>query len=97
MTTEQKPSRAKARTFSKEFKEEIVQKLEAGTTRPVEVLNEHALSPSTLYGWIKRYKKEGVAGLATKSTRPHHQPKKTYQWIIDKIIGIKSFATDQGE
>jgi transposase-like protein len=52
--------------------------------------NQCGIGFSTLGKWRKIYRQHGADALVAKSSRPHHQPKKTHQWIIDKIKSLKS-------
>lgn len=55
-----------------------------------------ALSQSVpLYGWLK--KKQGSwDALPDGSRRPHHQPKLTSKWIVDKIFKLKKEKPEMG-
>ena len=53
-------------------------------------------SDVTLRGWIKKYDEFGADGLIVRPSRPHHSPKKTSKWIVDKIIKIKKDRTEIG-
>ena len=52
--------------------------------------------PRTLHHWMEIYREKGEAGFTAKSKRPHYQPKKTSQWIVDKIIEIKKTKPEMG-
>jgi len=43
----------------------------------------------TIKYWLARYRVHGLAGLIDYSMIPHHQPNKTPQWIVDRILAIK--------
>jgi transposase len=43
------------RTFSQEFKQQIVEDLLSGESRPVQLCRRHNISPSLLYHWKKQY------------------------------------------
>lgn len=47
-------------------------------------------SERTLKYWIARYRKSGIAGLASHSTRPKSQPNETPIWLKEKIISMRS-------
>lgn len=36
----------------------------------------YGISRKTGYKWLKRYREEGEAGLADRSRRPHHSPRR---------------------
>jgi transposase-like protein len=47
------------RSFSPEFKLELVRQLAAGEKRPAQVCREHNLTPSLLHRWRKQYDQHG--------------------------------------
>lgn len=48
------------RTFSREFKLEIVQQLASGEKRPAQVCREHNLAPSLLQRWRQQHAQHGA-------------------------------------
>ena len=83
------------RKHSQEFKLSSVKRVEAGESATA-VARELKLSPSLLSKWLKDYRARGLEGLQNKSSRPHHQPKKTSQWIIDKVLKLKRSKPELG-
>jgi len=85
----------KQKSYTFEFKKKVIERaLEDGIAPAA---REFAIkAPSTVHTWMKRYKENGWDGLKGKSRRPHHQPKKTSQWIIDKILKIKKEKPEMG-
>lgn len=87
--------KVKPKQYTIEFKKECVD-------RSIELKNmtqasrEKGIPVATLNHWLKLFKSKGLGGLVTKSTRPHHQPKKTSQWIIDKILSFKKDRPEAG-
>ena len=43
------------RTFSQEFKRQVVEELMSGESRPAQLCRRHNISPSLLYYWKKQY------------------------------------------
>jgi transposase-like protein len=43
------------RTFSQEFKRQVVEELLTGESRPAQLCRRHNISPSLLYHWKKQY------------------------------------------
>ena len=43
------------RTFSLEFKRQVVEELLSGESRPAQLCRRHNISPSVLYHWKKQY------------------------------------------
>jgi transposase len=49
----------KRRTFTPEFKFEVVMEVVTGQKRPVEICRQHQLSDSTLERWCQRFRERG--------------------------------------
>ena len=85
----------KLKEYTIEFKKECVDRAsELGNMTLAS--REKGIPVSTLDVWIKKHTAKGLEGLTSKSTRPHHQPKKTSQWIIDKILSFKKEKPEAG-
>ena len=84
----------KLRTYNSKQKLELVKQCD--TQSIVSVAMRAKIPKSTLYTWVKNYKAHGIEGLVKKSSRPNHSPKKTNQWIIDKIIELKKQNPEMG-
>ena len=54
-----------------------------------QLLSVCPFSKRTIQYWLSRYKQYGIEGLTDKSMIPHHQPDKTPEWMIDRILAIK--------
>lgn len=52
------------RTFSREFKLELCQKIELGQTTKAGACREHGLSPSLLDRWLEKYRQKGQGAFA---------------------------------
>lgn len=83
--------------YSAEFKQKIIDRVKAGES-VVSVCREvGGLSVSTVHSWVHKHRAGSIAGtVASKSRRPHHQPKLTSQWIVDKILKIKKEKAEMG-
>ena len=81
--------------YSQEFKLAAIKRVEAGESA-TKVRADLGLAPSVFHKWCLRYKENGLEGLIDKTPRPHHQPKKTSQWIIDKVLGLKKSKPELG-
>ena len=55
------------RTFTREFKLEIVRQLASGAKRPAQVCREHQLSDSLLARWRHDYAERGEAAFSPRS------------------------------
>jgi transposase-like protein len=47
------------------------------------------ISSATAYKWLERFQNEGARGLADRSRRPHHSPRKTTPLIEDTVLGLR--------
>ena len=71
----------------------IAQRVLAGH-KPGEVAKQVGVSRQTVYKWVRRFKEEGSAGLADRSSRPHTSPTKTSVKVVARITAarVKHFA-----
>ena len=83
------------RRHSQEFKLDVVKRIEAGESSS-SVCKEFGISTGLPFKWRRDYRDHGLEGLQLKSSRPHHQPKKTSQWIIEKVLGLKKAKPELG-
>jgi transposase InsO family protein len=67
----------------------IVARVLAGH-RPGEVAKQLGISRQTVYKWVRRWRTEGEAGLADRSSRPHAMPHKTPPETVERIIAARS-------
>lgn len=80
--------------YTHEKKLEILERAKAvGVTKAA---TEYGVPRGNIDRWRREYKDSGADGLKNKSSRPHHQPKRTSQWVIDKIIKIKREKPEMG-
>ena len=54
----------------------FVREVQAGDESVADLCRIYGVSRKTGYKWLKRYDREGVAGLADRSRAPRHQPRK---------------------
>ncbi len=54
-----------------------------------ELCRRFGISRKTGYKWIQRYREEGESGLADRSRRPHHSPKRTSAEIEAEVDGVR--------
>ena len=47
------------------------------------------ISSATAYKWLDRFQHEGEPGLADRSRRPHHSPRKTATMIEDAVLCMR--------
>ncbi|MEX5718990.1 IS481 family transposase [Geodermatophilus maliterrae] len=66
----------------------IVDRVLAGH-RPGEVAKQLGVSRQTVYKWVRRWRAEGQAGLADRSSRPHRIPRATTAERVAEIIAAR--------
>lgn len=54
----------RGRTFTREFKLEVVRQVERGERRPVQVCREHSLADGVLWRWRREYAARGEAAFS---------------------------------
>jgi transposase InsO family protein len=48
------------------------------------------VSRATGYKWVRRFRAEGVAGLADRTSRPHHSPRRTAAIDVERILQARA-------
>ena len=66
----------------------ILERLEAGWTQS-QAADAGGVSRATVAKWKKRYREEGVAGLADRSSRPHRSPRMTPSAIVAEVCRLR--------
>ncbi|QPP07334.1 IS481 family transposase [Streptomyces bathyalis] len=67
----------------------LVDRVRSG--RPVaHVAREMGISRATAYKWVRRYACEGQAGLADRSSRPHHTPHRTPRALELRVCALRT-------
>jgi transposase InsO family protein len=57
--------------------------------RPAEAAKMFMVAPRTARKWAERYRLEGEAGMADRSSRPHHSPAKTPGPLVRQIVVLR--------
>ena len=57
--------------------------------RPGEVAKQLGISRQTVYKWLRRWRTEGAAGLADRSSRPHAMPRQTPPEQVAAIVAAR--------
>jgi transposase InsO family protein len=57
--------------------------------RPARAAERYDVSWKTATKWADRYRREGVAGMADRSSRPHRQPNRTPTPTVRKIVHLR--------
>ena len=69
-------------------REILISRLKRGEY-PVDVATAMGVSTSTVYKWRRRYRAEGLAGLADRSSRPNASPNRTPDEVEMKVIALR--------
>ncbi|MFC5952900.1 IS481 family transposase [Pseudonocardia lutea] len=56
------------------------------------IAEQLGISRATVYKWINRYRAEGWAGLADRSSRPHRSPTRTSAEVEDRVLALRAAA-----
>jgi putative transposase len=54
-----------------------------------ELAAQYGISRKTAYKWLDRYKRDGIAGLADHSRRPHHSPQASDPALMEQILAVR--------
>ncbi|GAA4544644.1 IS481 family transposase [Pseudonocardia xishanensis] len=69
----------------------IVRRWQAGWPA-ARIAEQLGVSRATVHKWIRRYRAEGWAGLADRSSRPHHSPTRTAVEVEDRVLALRAAA-----
>ena len=69
-------------------RERIVRLVESGQT-PKAVSEAVGVCPRTVRKWVGRYRREGLAGLCDRSSRPHRLRKPTPQAVVEQVEALR--------
>ena len=69
-------------------RERIVRQVASGQT-PEAVAEAAGVCPRTVRKWVERYRREGLAGLQDRSSRPHRLHRPTPQAVVEKIERLR--------
>jgi len=65
--------------------------------KPLRALcQEFGISRPTGRLWLKRYREQGIEGIAERSRRPHHSPRKTIGEMEDLVVKLRERFPDWG-
>jgi transposase InsO family protein len=54
-----------------------------------ELCERYGVSRKTGYSLVARYERDGVGGLALRSSRPHHSPQATVSVVVEAIVAMR--------
>jgi transposase InsO family protein len=69
-------------------RERIVRQVSSGQT-PKAVAQAAGVCPRTVRKWVDRYRREGVAGLRDRNSRPRRLHRPTPQAVVERIAGLR--------
>ena len=68
---------------------QIVARVRTEQERPAAVAAGVGISERTVRKWVARYRSEGLAGLADRSSRPHRLHRPTPAAIVEKVEALR--------
>ena len=69
-------------------RERIVRQVQSGQT-PKAVGEAAGVCPRTVRKWVERYRREGLAGLRDRSSRPHRLHRPTPQAVVEQVEALR--------
>jgi transposase InsO family protein len=69
-------------------RERIAQQIVSGQ-RPAAIAEAAGVCPRTIRKWVERYRREGVAGLKDRSSRPHRLYRPTPQAVVEQVEALR--------
>src|SRR5436853_3402097 len=69
-------------------RERIVRLVEGGQT-PKAVAQAAGVCPRTVRKWVDRYRREGLAGLQDRSSRPHRLYRPTPDALVERVEALR--------
>ena len=69
-------------------RERIVRQVSSGQT-PEAVAEAAGVCPRTVRKWLDRYRREGLAGLGDRSSRPHRLYRPTPQAVVEQVAALR--------
>ena len=73
------------RTFSREFKLDVVQQLATGEKRPAQICREHHLAPSLVHRWRQQYEQHGEQAFSPG-------PKSDSEALTQRVAELERFC-----
>ncbi len=66
-----------------------VMEVVSGGVPVVEVAERFGVSHKTVHAWLRRYRQDGLPGLADRSHRPHHHPRQLAADIEARVCELR--------
>jgi transposase InsO family protein len=70
-------------------REEMALAVMEGGLSQVQAALRYAVTAKVVKRWVERYKAQGRAGMADRSSRPRHSPKATGRAVADRIVALR--------
>ena len=70
-------------------REEMALSVLEGRLTQARAARVYDVSPKIIARWVARYKAEGRAGMADRSSRPHHSPNAVDRAVIERIVALR--------
>jgi len=79
-----------------DLRAEFVSLANSGNQSLSELCRRFSISRKTGYKWLQRYEREGPQGLADRSRRPHHSPRRTATEIEQRVLAYRQRYPEWG-
>jgi transposase InsO family protein len=70
-------------------REEMALAVIEGGLSQAQAASQYAVTAKVVKRWVERYKAEGRAGMADRSSRPRHSPNRTDQTVVDRVVALR--------
>lgn len=70
-------------------REQLAKSVVEGRLSLCEAAAEHRLSRQSASKWVRRYRQSGRSGLADRSSRPHHSPRRTPVELAERVEQLR--------
>ena len=67
----------------------LVQRIQVEGWSPATAAEAQGVSRATAYKWLRRWRAEGVAGMADRSSRPHRSPTRTSDARVAAVVELR--------
>ncbi len=70
-------------------REEMALAVIEGGLSQAQAASQYAVTGKIVKRWVERYRAEGRAGMADRSSRPRHSPNRTGTAVVERIVALR--------
>src|SRR5690554_479332 len=70
-------------------REEMALAVIEGGLSQAQAASQYAVTAKVVKRWVERYRAEGRAGMADRSSRPRHSPNRTGPALVERIVALR--------